>query len=141
MSPRPAIDPLVLNIRPDNSSPIPVIDEKLFAFDYEVSSNSRKAKTPMSYYTGCQLNMKIPPDQTSDEDAIREALLEKLPGVGIEFISSADARRPAVAEAFVPESHPMAGMRRQDFGSTEMKPAAGETLLGIASNVLDDFKV
>jgi hypothetical protein len=95
----------------------------------------------MSYYTGCELKIKIPHDRTSDEDAIRKALLEKLPGVGIEFISSTDARRPTVGEAFVPDSHPMAGMKRQDFGSTEMKSVAGETLLGIASDVLDDFKV
>ena len=32
-------------------------------------------------------------------------------------------------------------MKRQDFGSTEMKPVAGETLLGIASDVLNDFEV
>jgi len=95
----------------------------------------------MSYYTGCKLKINVPPDRTSDEDAIRKALLDKLPGVGVEFIPSADARRPTVAEAFVPDSHPMAGMKRQDFGSTEMKPVAGQTLLGIASDVLDAFKV
>ena len=93
----------------------------------------------MSYYTGCELKIKIPTDRAKDEDAIRNALLEKLPGIGIEFISSPDVRRPSVAEAFVPHNHPMAGMRRQDFGSTEMKAVAGETLLGIASDVLKNF--
>ena len=72
---------------------------------------------------------------------IRKALLEKLPGVGLQFISSADVRQPCVTKAFVPDSHPMAGMRRQDYGSTQMKPVAGETLLCIASDVLDGFKV
>jgi hypothetical protein len=95
----------------------------------------------MSYYTGCELKINIPPDRTSDEDAIRKALLEKLSGIGIEFISSTAVRRPSVAEVFVPDSHPMAGMKSQDFGSTEMKPVAGEALLGIASDVLDRFKV
>ncbi len=76
----------------------------------------------MSYYTGCELKIKIPTDRAKDEDAIRNALLEKLPGVGIEFIFSPDVRRPSVAEAFVPHNHGMAGMKRQDFGSTEMKP-------------------
>jgi hypothetical protein len=94
----------------------------------------------MSYYKGCEVKIKIPADRANDEDAIRKALLEKLPGVGIQFIQSAEERRPSVAEAFVPDSHPMAGMRRQDFGSNEMKPVAGETLLGIASGVLDDFE-
>jgi hypothetical protein len=93
----------------------------------------------MSYYTGCELKIKIPADGSTDEDAIRKAVLEKLPGVSIEFIASPDARRASVAEAFVPDSHPMAGMRRQDFGRTEMKPVAAQTLLGIASDVLDDF--
>src|SRR5260370_30292229 len=95
----------------------------------------------MGYYTGCELKIKIPTDRAKDEDAIRNALLEKLPGVGIEFISSPDVLRPAVAEAFVPHNHPMAGMKRQDFGSTGMKPVGGETLLGIASGVLKDFRV
>jgi hypothetical protein len=71
---------------------------------------------------------------------MRQAILEKLPGIDIQFISSPRGSRPIVAEAFVPNSHPMAGMARQDFGSTEMRPVAGETLLGIASNVLNDFK-
>jgi len=93
----------------------------------------------MSYYTGCELTIKIPPDRTSDEDAIRKALLEKLPGVDIEFISSSKTRQPAVAEAFVPDSHSMAGIKRQDFG-TETKSVAAETLLGIASDVLDEFR-
>ena len=72
---------------------------------------------------------------------IRKALLEKLPGVDLQFISSADVRQPSVAKAFVPDSHPMAGMRRRDFGSTQMKPVAGETLLCMVSDVLDGFKV
>jgi len=79
----------------------------------------------MSYYSGCQLKITIPPDRAADEDAIRAALNKKLPGVGIEFISTGNARRPTVAEAFVPDNHPMNGMRRQDFRSTEMKPVAG----------------
>ena len=95
----------------------------------------------MSYYTGCELKIKIPPDRRSDEDAIRKALLEKLSGIAIEFISSTDVRRPSVAEVFIPDNHPVASMKAQDFGSTEMKPVAGEALLSIASNVLDDFKV
>jgi hypothetical protein len=95
----------------------------------------------MGYYTGCELKVKIAPDQASDQDAIRKALLEKLPGVDIQFISSPDARRPTIAEAFVPDRHPMAGMKRQDFGSTEMKPVAGETLLGMAEDVLDQLKI
>jgi len=33
----------------------------------------------------------------------------------------------------------MAGIKRQDFG-TEMKSVAAETLLGIASDVLDEFR-
>jgi hypothetical protein len=95
----------------------------------------------VSYYSGCQLKITIPPDKAADEDAIRAALNKKLPGVGIEFISTANARRPTVAEAFVPDNHPMNGMRRQDFGSTEIKPVAGQTLLGIALEVLEDFNV
>jgi hypothetical protein len=91
----------------------------------------------MSYYTGCQLKITLPPDRATDEEDIRQALTEKLPGVDIQFISSPGASRPTVAEALVPNSHPMAGMARQDFGSTEMKPVAGEVLLGIASEVLN----
>ena len=95
----------------------------------------------MSYYTGCELKIKIPADHAKHEDAIRKALLEKLPGVAIEFISTPEARRPSVAEAFVPDNHLMAGMKRQEFGSREMKPVAAQTLLGIASDVLVEFRV
>lgn len=45
---------------------------------------------------GCELKIKIPTDHTKDEDAIRNALLEKLPGVrprkdkrGVDLISDA----------------------------------------------------
>ena len=95
----------------------------------------------MNYYTGCELKIKIPSDHTLDEDAVCKALLAKLPGVSINFILSTDSRRPTVAEAFVPDNHPLAGARRQDFGSTEMQEVGAQTLLGIASGALDDFKV
>jgi len=93
----------------------------------------------MGYYTSCELK-KIPAVREADEDAIRQALLKTLPGVSVEFILSTDVRRPKVAEATVPENHPLAGTRRQDYGSSEMKPVGAQTLLGIASDVLDDFR-
>lgn len=94
----------------------------------------------MSYYKDCRLKIQLPPDRASDKDAIRQALVNELPGVEIEFTSSPNADPPSVAEAFVPDNHALAGMKRQDFGATEMKPVAGETLFGIASKVLDDFE-
>src|SRR5947199_10625629 len=98
------------------------------------STTSAHSVKRMSYYTGCELKIKIPTDRAKDEDAIRNALLEKLPGIGIEFISSPDVRRPSVAQAFVPHNHPMAGMGRQDFGNLLLKAVAGEALLGIAGD-------
>jgi hypothetical protein len=94
----------------------------------------------ISYYTGCRLKIKLPLDQSADEDAIRQALIAKIPGIDVQCISSPDARCPAVDEAFVPNNHPLAGMQRQDFGSSEMKPVAGQTLFGMASSVLENFK-
>jgi|SRR5205809_5742358 len=94
----------------------------------------------MDYYADCRLKIKLPPNRATDKDAIRQGLVETLPGVDVEFISSPEAHLPSVEEAFVPDSHALAGMRRQDFGSTEMKPVAGETLLGMAKQVLDDFE-
>jgi len=94
----------------------------------------------MSYYRRCRLKIDVPPDRETDKVAIRQALVEKLPGVDMEFISSPDADQPSVAEAFVPEGHQLAGIQRQNFGSTQMKPVAGKTLFGMASNVLADFK-
>jgi hypothetical protein len=91
----------------------------------------------MSYYTGCQLKITLPPDRATDEETIRQGLIEKFPGIDIQFISSSGASRPTVAEAFVPKSYPMAGMGRQDSGNTEMKPVTGEVLLGIASEALN----
>jgi hypothetical protein len=93
----------------------------------------------MSYYTGCELKITMPANRAADEPNIRKALLERLPGVSIEFISDPDAKRTYVSEAFVPHSHGMAAMRRQDFESTEMKPVGPETLAGIASDVLDNL--
>jgi hypothetical protein len=94
----------------------------------------------VNYYTGCRLKIKLPPDRSADQDAIRQAVIAQLPGVDVAFISSPDARCAAVDEAFVPNNHPLAGMEGQDFGSTEMKPVGGQTLFGIASAVLQNFK-
>lgn len=75
----------------------------------------------MSYFAGCRFKIELPSDRMPDEGALRRALLEKLPGIDIGFISDLDVRRPTVAEAFVPHGHPMAGMMRKDFGGTEMR--------------------
>ncbi len=94
----------------------------------------------MSYYTGCELKINFPPHRSTEEDAICQALLTKLPGVSVQVISTPDARRLSVAEAFVPKNHSMAGMTRQDLRRSEVTPVAGETLFGIASDVLDEFR-
>jgi hypothetical protein len=42
----------------------------------------------MSYYAGCRLKIKLPSNRAADKHAIRQALVERIPGVDVEFIST-----------------------------------------------------
>ena len=95
----------------------------------------------MEYYRGCWLTVEIPSDRKSDENAILKALAKELPGIYLRLVTSPDVRQPTAAEAFVPETHGMAGMTRQDVGSREEKPVGAQTILMIASDVLSNLKV
>jgi hypothetical protein len=95
----------------------------------------------MGYYAGCKIKIELPADNSAQEDPIRRAIAEKLPGIDLQFVLNPNAHRPTVTEAFVPHSHGMAAMKRQDFGGSEMKSVGPETLFGIASAVLDNFNM
>ena len=70
-----------------------------------------------------------------------KALAKELPGIYLRFVTSRNVRQPTAAEAFVSETHGMAGMRRQDFESREEKPVGARTILMIASDVLSNLNV
>jgi len=95
----------------------------------------------MEYYRGCWLTVEIPSDRKSDENAMLKALAKELPGIYLRFVTSPNVRQPTAAEAFVPETHGMAGMKRQDFESREEKPVGAQTILMIASDVLSNLNV
>lgn len=90
----------------------------------------------MKYYDRCKLTVKVPESGDFDEAAVRDALSEALPGIEVEFLRSAAAQMLESAEAFVPDSHPLAGMTEQDFQTKKTVLVGPRNILLAAEDVL-----
>jgi len=94
----------------------------------------------MKYYEGCKLTVDIPASGGHDEGAIRDALLETLPGIEVVFRRSSSTTVLEAAGAFVPDGHPVAGAEEHDAKTNKWVSVGGRSILMAASDVLTRFQ-
>lgn len=87
----------------------------------------------MSYYRGCKLTIEVPKEY--DQAAIKEALVEDLPGIEVRV----QIPTLRTVEAFVPDNHGMTGMSEQVGGGPVVR-TGGRTLLQRSDEILGRFK-
>jgi hypothetical protein len=90
----------------------------------------------MKYYERCKLTVNVPTTGDFDEAAVRNALLEQLPGIEIEFRRLPSAHILEAAEAFVPNEHPVAGAADQDPETKKWTSIGARSILLAAEDVL-----
>jgi hypothetical protein len=93
----------------------------------------------MAYYQECIITIEVP--EGFDDALLRNALINKLPGIAIEVKRNSHLLRPKVIEAFVPETHGLVHDESQkDFGGDDWQSRGRQTLLMMAEDVLEEYK-
>jgi hypothetical protein len=95
---------------------------------------------PMKYYENCKLTVNVP-SRGFDEATVRDALIDALPGIEIEFRRVGSSELLEAVEAFVPHDHPVAGADERDPDTKKWTSVGARTVLLTAGDILNEIIV
>jgi hypothetical protein len=91
----------------------------------------------MKYYERCKLTVAIPMASEFDEPAIREAVIQRLPGIEVLFKRDSSTEVLEVTDVFVPPDHVIVGAAEQNPATKEWVSVGARNIFATASEVLN----